>query len=123
MHIIRLESWHIVGVRNGVDGKFRFFGSPNLLFSVEGQEALFRKRGCHSFREAVNDVTLRTKIDAFHKMMVETFGDRIPRFATLLDGGGQANPVCSQGSTGNQFSPRVVGVLVETVCWALAFAR
>ena len=49
----------------------------------------------------MNNVPLRTKIDAFHKMIVETFGDRIQRFATLFEGGGQAILVCS----GNQLSP------------------
>ena len=39
-------------------------------------------------------------------MIVETFGDRIPRFATLVDGCVQAIHVCSQGSAGNQFSPQ-----------------
>ena len=37
-------------------------------------------------------------------MIVETFGDRTPRFATLFDGGVQAIHVCTQGSACNQFS-------------------
>ena len=53
-------------------------------------------------RKAFSNVAKRTKVDALHKMSVETPDDRIPRLTSLLDGGGQAVPMCSQGSTSNQ---------------------
>ena len=60
-----------------------------------------------TFRKDVNDVTLRTKIDAFHEMMVETFGDWIPRFETQVVGGGQVIIGCFQGYRQPEKKPQV----------------
>ena len=112
-------SWHIVGVENGVVGEFRFFGSPNLLVrcafgkshvfvrlvNIKAKKFFFVIADV-IFRKDVNDVTLRTKIDALHDM-VETISDWIPRFETSVGGGGQVITGCFR-VTGNQKKKRQV---------------
>ena len=60
--VTRFENWHIVGIRNGVDGKFSVSWQPKFVGSIRnwiescfpvclinkhrGQEVLLRKRGC-----------------------------------------------------------------------------
>ena len=102
---------HVISTRSGVDGMFRLPGSPTLLprnifgknnvllrlVDVEAEQLLLVSANAVP-RKALNNVTKRTEIDAFNKMRVETPGYWFPKLATLLDGGGQAGPVCSQGN-------------------------
>ena len=53
-------------------------------------------------RKAFNNVVKCPKLGALLEILVEGPGDRIPRPATLLDGGGPAVSVRAQGSTSNK---------------------
>ena len=79
-------------------------GENNILLNladVEAKKLFFVSTDVVS-RKAFNYVAKRPKIDALHTMSVEAPGDRIPRLATLVNGGGQAVSVRAQGSTSNQ---------------------
>ena len=53
-------------------------------------------------RKAFNNVVKCPKLGALLEILVEAPGDRIPRPATLHDGGGQAVSLRAQGSTSNK---------------------
>ena len=113
--LIRLVDGNIISTRNGMDGKFRLLESPTLLtrgalgknhillrlVDIEAKKFFFVNTNVVP-RKAFNNCAMRPKIDALHTMGVEALGDRIPRLATLLDGGGQAVFVRARGSTINQ---------------------
>ena len=120
-----------------MDGKLRFLSVPALLsrntfgqghvlfFLVDVQAKQFLLVAANIVsRKAFKNIAKRTKFVTLFFMRVEAPGDRIPRLTTRLNSGGQAVPVCSQGSTGNQqFSPKGSRVLFRMACRALAHAR
>ena len=112
---IQLQDGNMISIRNGMDGELGLIDSPTFLtrgplgknhviLSLSGIEAkkLFLTSADDVSREAFNNVAKRPKIDALHTIGVKAPGDRTPKLATLLGGGGQAVPVCSQGSASNR---------------------